>query len=262
MGTPQRRARLSISRASGDAAWVEGRAGMLYRDLIPDRQGGRFIASHIRLSEGGPVADWVHYHEVGFQLIYCQRGWIRVVYEGQGAPLVMEPGDCVLQPPLIRHRVLECAPESSVIEVSCPADYQTHADEEVILPDVGQGGSRRATEQRFLWHRAARGAWSPGCVEGVEVFETGVCSATSGVVDVRRLRRVRGDATLDFEHHGELLFLFVLMGDGELRGGSSAGNRLSIGDAVVIPTGEPHAVSPLSSDLQLLEVNVPKLPTV
>jgi hypothetical protein len=27
-----------------------GRAGMRYRDLLPDRQGGRFIASHIAIS--------------------------------------------------------------------------------------------------------------------------------------------------------------------------------------------------------------------
>jgi len=34
-----------------------GRAGMLYRDLIPNRLGGRFIASHIRIPDAGPVPD-------------------------------------------------------------------------------------------------------------------------------------------------------------------------------------------------------------
>src|SRR4051812_9248571 len=43
------------------AASGEGRAGMRYRDLIPGRLGGRYIASHIAIAEGGPVADWVHY---------------------------------------------------------------------------------------------------------------------------------------------------------------------------------------------------------
>ena len=32
--------------------WITGRAGMEYRDLIPDRLGGRLIASHIRLTKG------------------------------------------------------------------------------------------------------------------------------------------------------------------------------------------------------------------
>jgi hypothetical protein len=50
-----------------DASFTVGRAGMRYRDLIPDRQGGRFIASHIRLGEGGAVPDYVHFHKLRFR---------------------------------------------------------------------------------------------------------------------------------------------------------------------------------------------------
>ena len=39
------------------ADWGVGRAGMRYRDLIPDRQGGVFIASPIHIADGGPVPD-------------------------------------------------------------------------------------------------------------------------------------------------------------------------------------------------------------
>jgi len=49
-----------VSRMSADAQWVKGRAGMNYRDLIPGRQGGRFIASHIQMPNGGLVNDHVH----------------------------------------------------------------------------------------------------------------------------------------------------------------------------------------------------------
>ena len=56
-----------------DGSWVAGRAGMQYRDLIPGRLGGEVIASHIRLTKGGPVADYVHYHKVRFQMIYCLK---------------------------------------------------------------------------------------------------------------------------------------------------------------------------------------------
>ena len=42
---------------------IVGRAGMLYRDLIPDRLGGAIVASHIRIPEGGPVGDSVHFHQ-------------------------------------------------------------------------------------------------------------------------------------------------------------------------------------------------------
>jgi catechol 2,3-dioxygenase-like lactoylglutathione lyase family enzyme len=57
-----------------DEPWLTGRAGMQYRDLIPDRQGGRFVASHIRIPDGGPVRDYVHFHRVRFQMIYCYKG--------------------------------------------------------------------------------------------------------------------------------------------------------------------------------------------
>ena len=93
--------------ASEDDCWGHGRAGMKYRDLIPGRLGGCFIASHIKIADGGPVPDYVHYHRIRFQMIYCLTGWVKVVYEDQGEPFVMRRGDCVLQPPEIRHRVLE-----------------------------------------------------------------------------------------------------------------------------------------------------------
>ena len=81
---------LACGGASG-----EGRAGMHYRDLIPGRLGGRYIASHITIAQGGPVADWVHYHLIAFQLICIRSGWVRVVYEDQGAPFIMAAGDMV-----------------------------------------------------------------------------------------------------------------------------------------------------------------------
>ena len=114
--------------------WSEGRAGMWYRDLIPDRQGGYAVASHIRILDGGPVPDYVHYHKILFQMIYCYKGWARLVYEDQGEPFVIEPGDCVLQPPQIRHQVFESSPGMEVIELTCPADHETCVDHEIKLP--------------------------------------------------------------------------------------------------------------------------------
>ena len=60
-----------LTRAGADPE--PGRAGMGYRDLIPGRLGGHSIASHITIAEGGPVADWVHYHRIAFQLIVVRR---------------------------------------------------------------------------------------------------------------------------------------------------------------------------------------------
>ena len=110
-----------VSRNDDAGAWGTGRAGMQYRDLIPGRLGGRFIASHIRIPQGGPVPDYVHFHKVRFQTIYCKTGWAKLVYEDQGEPFLLEAGDCVLQPPEIRHRVLESSDGLEVVEIACPA---------------------------------------------------------------------------------------------------------------------------------------------
>src|SRR5262249_55722000 len=107
---PPGRATFSLTRLSGESRWAPGRAGMRYPDLVPARQGGRFIASHVQIADGGAVPDYVHYHAVLYQMIYCAKGWVRVVYEDQGPPFVLAAGDCVLQPRRIRHRVLESSP--------------------------------------------------------------------------------------------------------------------------------------------------------
>ena len=69
---------LIVTKAD-EQAFGTGRAGMQYRDLVPGRFGGRFIASHIRIENGGPVPDYVHHHGIDFQMIWCVNGWVRVV---------------------------------------------------------------------------------------------------------------------------------------------------------------------------------------
>jgi len=159
-----------------DGDWHMGRAGMEYRDLLLDRFGGRVIASHIRIRDGGPVADYVHYHAIDFQLIYVRAGWVRVVYEDQGPPFVMGAGDCVVQPPLIRHRVLEASAGLEVIEVASPARHATYADHELQLPTPSFNPDRDFGGQRFCWHRASGSA------------DLGVAAATNGIVTARIVR--------------------------------------------------------------------------
>ena len=81
-------------------------------------------------------------------MIYCYKGWVRVVYDDQGPPFVMHAGDCVLQPPEIRHRVLESSPGLEVIEIGCPAQHETWADPELDLP-TAEGLPQLV---RFLYH--------------------------------------------------------------------------------------------------------------
>ena len=136
--------------ASKSSDWTEGRAGMLYLDLTRDGLDGQVAVSQIHLPFDGEVPDYVHFHKVEFQLIRCIKGRIKVVYEDQGEPFWLDPGDWVIQPPEIRHRVLECEAGSEVIEITIPADHETHADRDMTLPNETYDPARQFSGQRFV----------------------------------------------------------------------------------------------------------------
>jgi quercetin dioxygenase-like cupin family protein len=244
---PQFRAEFQVTHASDTAG--QGRAGMLYRDLVPGRLGGRYIASHITIAKGGPVADWVHYHRVALQLIYVRRGWVRVVYEDQGEPFVMNEGDLVLQPPLIRHRVLESSPGLEVIEVGGPALHETLAEHDLELPN-GRNQGRIYGGQRFLRHVAADTPWTPA--NGGEAQETALKVATSGLAEARTLRPQHGDPLAFGGHRGELVFGFVLDGSATLE--YRGMHEVAPADAFVIPPGHAWKLRQASPDFRLLHV--------
>ena len=178
----------NAQRTTNNGQWITGRAGMEYRDLIPGRLGGKVIASHIRLTQGGEVPDYVHYHKIDFQMIYCKKGRIKVVYEDQGPSFWLETGDCVLQPPEIRHRVLECTAGAEVIEVSMPAEHETWVEHEIALPTIVVNPDRDFGGQRFVCHTA----------ENVvdDIRDTGIANATGDLVEVLVLREAGVDTKL------------------------------------------------------------------
>jgi quercetin dioxygenase-like cupin family protein len=246
---PPFRPEFVVTRAGATAG--QGRAGMRYRDLVPGRLGGRYIASHITIPEGGPVADWVHYHRVAVQLIYVRRGWVRVVYEDQGEPFVMEGGDLVLQPPLIRHRVLGSSPGLEVIEVSAPALHETFADHELQLPN-GVDPQRRFGGQRFHLHRAAAASWTEW--NGAEAQDTAIEVATASLAEVRTIRPASASRIAFRPHEGELVFGFVLDGTACLDH-----SELGPADAFVVPPDRNWSVSRMSPDFRLLHVTTGRL---
>ncbi|HXV59575.1 MAG TPA: cupin [Vicinamibacteria bacterium] len=246
-----------LSESSEEATWGTGRAGMRYRDLVPDHQGGFLVASHIQIPDGGPVPDYVHFHKIRFQMIYCYKGWVRVVYEDQGPPFILKAGDCVLQPPRIRHRVLESSPGLEVIEIGCPADHVTFADYDLDLPTPTERPQRSFEGQRFVRHEAAAASWQPWRVEGFDCRDTGITAATGGLASVRIARRNRTPPEILYRHDAELLFMFVLDGSLDLRVEGHHSHHLVPGMAFVLPASVGHGFSGCSSDLELLEVAFP-----
>lgn len=241
-----------ITRAD-DGAWQAGRAGMQYRDLIPGRLGGRYIASHIRIPDGGPVNDYVHHHRIRFQMIFVRKGWVRVVYEDQGEPFVMHEGDCVLQPPGIRHRVLEASKGLEVIEIGSPAEHETFRDHDLTLPTSTLNPARDFSGQRFVHHKAA--AAPLRTTEGVTSEETDIAAATRGLASVRVLR-ITG--ALHRPHKGDFLFLYVLQGQVHLTCANRSPQTLEADDCCTLPDGANYE---LRGDVgcEILEVALPAI---
>jgi hypothetical protein len=102
------------------------RSYALYRDLgIAAASGGLCQAHVIRLLS--PCTDEVrkrHAHEPELQLIYVLKGWIKNEFDGQGVQM-MSAGSCWLQPPGIKHTVLDYSPDVELLEIIVPADFKT-----------------------------------------------------------------------------------------------------------------------------------------
>ena len=230
-----------VSTLENENAWSVGRAGMLYRDLIPSRLGGRFVASHISIPDGGDVPDYVHFHKVRFQMIYCISGWAKLVYEDQGAPFVMNAGDCVLQPPEIRHRVLETSDKFEVLEIGCPAIHETFADHALSLPNENIAPERTFGKQIFVHHNNRKAVWKAADIAGFEVRDTGIKRATNGLADVQTWRAI-DDAEFSVKHRDEFLFYFVLKGNLTLKSEKET-HHLSLGGSFALPNNAEYFIN-------------------
>ena len=109
-----------------DAVFDQGlRAFFAYRDLgMRQATGGRVVAHVVRAVPGGDFSSQLHLHRTSFQMVYVLKGWITFDYEGQGE-VRLEAGDCVHQPPGIRHRELGHSDDVELLEIVMPGDFTT-----------------------------------------------------------------------------------------------------------------------------------------
>jgi len=254
---PETKHNLIVRRLTDREPWVIGRAGMHYRDLIPDRLGGSIIASHIRIPDGGPVPDMVHYHTIGFQLIFCIAGWVDLVYEDQGPEFRLYAGDCVIQPPEIRHRVLFASDNIEVVEIGVPAEHITTIDHDMMLPNGPANPQRRFQGQKFVHHRASEAHWQPWRLPGFTHRDTGIGEGTAGVANVQIAKWSGGADEITSSHDCDILFNFVMNGTMRLEIDGESPFELAAGDAFVVPPGRKSRFCACSETLELMEVALP-----
>src|SRR5262249_50238942 len=97
-----------------------------YRDLGMSKATNGLLQAHvIRLVPpcDPKVVSKRHYHDVDLQMIYVLKGWIKGEYEGE--VVTMHEGAAWLQPPRIKHTVLDYSDDCELLEIITPADFET-----------------------------------------------------------------------------------------------------------------------------------------
>jgi mannose-6-phosphate isomerase-like protein (cupin superfamily) len=98
-----------------------------YRDLgIAKATNGMAVAHVIRFVPpcDPKLVSKQHYHDIDFQMVYVLKGWITAQFDGHGS-YTMKAGSAWLQPPNIKHRVLNYSDDCEVLEIVLPADFKT-----------------------------------------------------------------------------------------------------------------------------------------
>ena len=98
-----------------------------YRDLgISKATNGMVLAHVLRFVKpcDPKVVSKQHLHDVDFQMVYVLEGWIKSEFAGQGAH-VMKAGDAWIQPPRIKHKVLDYSDDCRLLEIVMPAEFET-----------------------------------------------------------------------------------------------------------------------------------------
>ena len=118
-----------VHNLASNATWAPGLREIFdYRDLgIKDGTNGDYVAHLIKANgkkQEDKVQHW-HVHECDFQLVLVLNGWATFEYAGQGVHTIRK-GDCILQPPNIPHREIDCSTDFEVLEVVAPASFTTH----------------------------------------------------------------------------------------------------------------------------------------
>jgi len=97
-----------------------------YRDLGVAKATRGMVQAHVirMVPPCDPaVVSKRHYHDVDFQMIYVLKGWMKGEYDGR--EVTVRAGSCWIQPPRIKHTVLDYSDDCELLEIILPAEFDT-----------------------------------------------------------------------------------------------------------------------------------------
>jgi hypothetical protein len=116
----------NVSHADSSAFEQGLRSYAKYRDLGMAKATGGLLQAHVikMIPPCDPkVVSKRHFHDVDVQMIYVLKGWIRSEFEGREH--TFRQGSAWLQPPRIRHTVLDYSADCEMLEIILPAEFET-----------------------------------------------------------------------------------------------------------------------------------------
>jgi mannose-6-phosphate isomerase-like protein (cupin superfamily) len=124
---PRPKQKFNISHFRAEDFRADGlRTYAQYRDLGMSKATNGLLQAHVirMVPPCDPaVVSKRHYHDVSLQMIYVLKGWIKGEYDGQ--VVTMHAGAAWLQPPRIKHTVLDYSDDCELLEIITPADFKT-----------------------------------------------------------------------------------------------------------------------------------------
>ena len=96
-----------------------------YRDLGFAEGSNGLVQAHVlrAVKPCPPGGTGRHTHSVQFQMNYILKGWMK--FELDGEVHTFQAGDAWMQPPNIKHELLDYSDDLENIEVVMPADFGT-----------------------------------------------------------------------------------------------------------------------------------------
>ena len=148
----------------------------------------------------------------------------------------MFAGNCVIQPPEIRHKVLYASENIEVIEIGVPAEHVTTIDHNMQLPNSRFNPKRLFQGQKFVHFKSDLTSWKDHRLPGFVCKETGISENTQNIAGVQIVKTNGGQSKTN-THSSDILFNFVMEGKMRLEGEEQDPYDLVSGDAFVIPPG-------------------------
>jgi quercetin dioxygenase-like cupin family protein len=103
------------------------RSYTLVRDMGFAKATGGMVQVHVNRRArpfNAAEVSHAHFHDTQFQMVYVIKGWSKSEFEGQGV-VEMRAGSCWIQPPGIKHNVLDYSDDYEILEIIMPAKYDT-----------------------------------------------------------------------------------------------------------------------------------------